>query len=188
MFIHQHLSPTSHIIQSQVRHTSNTLHKPPHVPLTIHFPQRNFLTQLLSLPTNRIHRWLLYWTAYRLPPTVYRLPPPIQDQSSTALVSRAAASAVVLAINNSVDSPFWTNLPTISILARVQPLLVSFGTNTPTNNSAELLARNLSLEMVPPPHTHYNCLWLRCCSQSLPISPLWQPNTTLPYTLHSTQH
>ena len=44
------------------------------------------------------------------------------------------------------------HLPTIPILSRVQPLPAAYGTNNVTNNTAELLARILVCELIPP-HT-----------------------------------
>ena len=44
------------------------------------------------------------------------------------------------------------HLPTIPILSRVQPLLAAYETNNVTNNTAEILARILACELIPP-HT-----------------------------------
>ena len=64
----------------------------------------------------------------------------------------AAASVTITTINNSTPSRNWIHLPTISILSRVQPLPAAYGTNNVINNTAELLARILVCELIPP-HT-----------------------------------
>ena len=73
--------------------------------------------------------------------------PPNQPQHPT--VARATASVTVTAINNSHPTQSWTDLPTIPLLASVQPLLAAYGTNDVTNNTAELLARILACELIP---------------------------------------
>ena len=77
-------------------------------------------------------------------------PSPIPAQSSMALVPRTVASAVVISVNNISVSPSLATFPTIFHLACVKPLPESFDTNAPTNNSVELVARNIALGMIPP--------------------------------------
>ena len=76
--------------------------------------------------------------------------PPYQHHHPTT--AYAAASVTITAINNSNPSRNWMNLPTIPILSRVQPLPAAYDTSNVTNNTAEILARILACELVPP-HT-----------------------------------
>ena len=62
----------------------------------------------------------------------------------------AAASVTITAINNSTSSSNWIHLPTIPIISREQPLPAAYDTNNVTNNTAELLARILACELIPP--------------------------------------
>ena len=71
-------------------------------------------------------------------------------QPHTTTAGYAAASTVFLAIDNTTQDNAWINKPTIPLLARVQPLPAAYGTNPTFNNSTELLARILALEILPP--------------------------------------
>ena len=72
----------------------------------------------------------------------------LSPQPHTAITGRPATSVVVVAINNTTQDDTWFYKPIIPLLARVQPLPTANGTNPSSNNSAELLARILVLELL----------------------------------------
>ena len=81
------------------------------------------------------------------PPRIPHIYPPNQPQHPT--VAKATASVTVTAIDNLHPTRAWTDLPTIPLLARVQPLPAAYGTNDVTNNTAELLARIMACKLLP---------------------------------------
>ena len=87
--------------------------------------------------------------SFRPSPSPHIYPP---HQSHHPTTTYAVVSVTITAINNSTPTSDWRNLPTIPILSRVQPLPAAYGTNNVTNNTAELLARVLACELIPP-HT-----------------------------------
>ena len=96
----------------------------------------------LCLSPDPHHRWF-----FQTPSHPACTPPPHQSQHPT--IAHAAVSVTITAINNSHPTTPWMDLPTISLLSRVQPLPTAYGTNNVTNNTAELLARVLACELLP---------------------------------------
>ena len=84
------------------------------------------------------------------PSPIPHIYPPHQPHHPTT--TNTTASVTITAINNSTPSRNWMHLPIIPIISRVQPLPAAYGTNNVTNNTAELLARILACELIPP-HT-----------------------------------
>ena len=128
---HNALLPSAHIINHRASHT---------LPVS-----NNDLLQLLQYYQSPLI--IAIDGSYHPPNTNTIFPPP---QPNTTNTGDAAASAVLLAINNTSRDGTWLHKPTIPLLARVQPLPAAYGTNPATNNSAELLARILALELLPP--------------------------------------
>ena len=54
-----------------------------------------------------------------------------------------------LAINNTTQDNTWLHNPAIPLLLHVQPLQAAYGINPVSNNSAKLLARILTLYLLP---------------------------------------
>ena len=81
------------------------------------------------------------------PSTLPHIYPPHQPQHPTVAI--ATASVMVTVNNNSHPFQSWTEIPTIPLLSRVQPLPAAYGTNNVTNNTVELLARILAYELIP---------------------------------------
>ena len=73
--------------------------------------------------------------------------PPRQPRHPT--LAQGAASVTITALNNSHPTQQWTDLPTVPLLSCVQPLPAVYGTNNVTNNTAELLARIMTCELLP---------------------------------------
>ena len=111
--------------------------------------------------------------SYHPPTATADFPPP---QPNTTNTGDAAASAVLLAINNVSRDGTWLHKPTIPLLARVQPLPAAYITNPATNNSAELLARILALKLLPP-HIHAIIIY-----NSQVVHDLHHNLTSTPYT------
>ena len=155
-FMLQYPSPTFSNIRPLALHTSNisrtrlleTLATPctrnKHTPRTCNTHTTHPINELLAHYRSPL---IVFIDGSYIDPQVPSFP--ISVQPSMVLVPRYATSAIVVVVNNTAASPSWTTLSTIPLFVRVQLLPASFGITTPTNNSAELLARILVLESIP---------------------------------------
>ena len=100
----------------------------------------NLLVTYNSPPILTINGW--FKPSYTL-----HIYPPHQPQTPTLV--HTVASVTITAINNSHPTQLWMDLPTLSLLSRVQPLLAAYGTNNITNNTVELLAHVMVCELLP---------------------------------------
>ena len=85
--------------------------------------------------------------SFKLSTRLHVYPSPRQPHPPT--LAHVAASVTITALNNSHPTQQWMKLPTIPSLSRVQSLLAAYGTNSVTNNTAELLARIMVCEILP---------------------------------------
>ena len=132
----------------QLHHTQHTPPLRPH-----HHPRA---CHILTASNNDLLTFLCYYHSpliiaidgsYHSPikPIVFPSPQP-----RSAIAGHAVASVVFIAIDNITQGNAWLNKPTIPLLACIQLLSAAYVISPASNNSAELLARILALELLPP--------------------------------------